>query len=59
MNDYLTPAEYAKLHGVSRTLVYKWIDQERIPVRWLLGRLAIAKKTPRPEEKKAGRPKKE
>ncbi len=49
LNEYQTPAEYARSIGVSRQLVYVWIDTGRLEYDRILGRLGIRRGTPRPK----------
>ncbi len=49
LNEYQTPAEYARSVGVSRQLVYVWIANGRLRCSRVLGRLGIKRGTQRPK----------
>jgi predicted site-specific integrase-resolvase len=52
---YLSQSAYAKLHGVSKQLVGRWIKAGRLPVFNFAGIVRVNKATPRPKKKRAGR----
>ncbi len=53
---YLTPAEYAALHHVCRQLVDQWLQADRLPFAFKVGRhWNVPADCPRPEKQKPGR----
>jgi len=54
--EYLTPAAFARKHGVTRQRVYQWIKAKRLPVyNYCPGRVLLDAKTPAPAKRKPGR----
>lgn len=52
-DDYLTPAQAAKILHVSRRTVLRWIDQGRIPCFTMAGTVRILSTDLRPAKKQA------